>query len=100
MDNADQSTKQHRGKEIYSAIGELLWTDWDPIGVNQAVGARGEYDAYIGPVYCLLATTTFDEELIQYFQKTETGMMGLSPASSKENLRQLIQKLRTIDLHA
>lgn len=35
-------TSEH--KELYKAIDEVLWNDWDPIGVND-IAPRDEYQS-------------------------------------------------------
>jgi hypothetical protein len=42
-----------RQLELYQAIDEILWRDWDPIGVFGIDGARDEYQMYLPQVYQL-----------------------------------------------
>jgi hypothetical protein len=37
--------KEH--KKIYNQIDEILWKDWDPIGVNDFEDARDEYSSLL-----------------------------------------------------
>ena len=32
---------------LYKRIDEILWEDWDPIGVNDVEEARDEYQSYL-----------------------------------------------------
>jgi hypothetical protein len=42
-----------RQLKLYQAIDEILWRDWDPIGVSGIDGARDEYHMYLPEVYRL-----------------------------------------------
>ena len=40
--------------KLYKSIDEILWNDWDPIGVNDfGDDARDEYYGYLPQVYQL-----------------------------------------------
>ncbi|MEW7987067.1 MAG: hypothetical protein AB2805_15870 [Candidatus Thiodiazotropha sp.] len=39
--------------ELYKIIDEILWKDWDPIGVNDAPEARDEYQSYLPDIFRL-----------------------------------------------
>ena len=34
-------------KELYKKIDDILWDDWDPIGVNGIEDIRDEYTSYV-----------------------------------------------------
>lgn len=34
-------------RELYRKVDEVLWTDWDPIGVNENDCCRDEYTSYV-----------------------------------------------------
>jgi hypothetical protein len=38
---------------IYKKIDEILWQDWDPIGINDMSDARDEYDGYVSQLFNL-----------------------------------------------
>ncbi len=40
-------------KRLYKFIDELLWSEWDPIGVNEFEEARDEYQSYTHQVFGL-----------------------------------------------
>ena len=40
-------------KSVLKSIDEILWNDWDPIGVNDTEGARGEYSSYALQIFGL-----------------------------------------------
>ncbi|MCU7859108.1 MAG: hypothetical protein KZQ86_04585 [Candidatus Thiodiazotropha sp. (ex Lucinoma kastoroae)] len=39
--------------KLYKAIDEILWNDWDPIGVNDVHEARDEYQGYLPHLFRL-----------------------------------------------
>jgi hypothetical protein len=39
--------------KIFRAIDKILWTDWDPIGVNDLQICRDEYRSYVPAIYTL-----------------------------------------------
>ncbi len=43
-------TAEH--KELYKAIDEILWNDWDPIGVKE-IAPRDEYQNYTPTIFSL-----------------------------------------------
>ncbi len=52
------------------AIRQILYCDWDPIGVYRA-GPEDEYDSCIGPVYHILSTSRSEQELTEVLQSFE-----------------------------
>ena len=84
-------------------IHEVLWNDWDPIGINN-VAPEDEYDSYIGGVYRLLASGCTREALVTYLIRLEIETIGLGPMSSgsepqhKGRLETVADKLMAIDV--
>jgi hypothetical protein len=72
--------------KLVAAIREVLWTIWDPIGVNTCPEAQDEYDMY-APELCqrLLQAATTDE-LVRHLKEIETQRMGLSSRPDSELL--------------
>jgi len=77
-------------------IHDVLWNDWDPIGVND-YGPDDEYDSYIGGIYRILSGKPTESELIGYLYQIETETMG-QPFHNKELLHPIAQKLMEIDV--
>ncbi|MFH1022922.1 MAG: hypothetical protein V1809_05995 [Planctomycetota bacterium] len=89
-------TKEQCAQEIMQEIHDILWNDWDPIGVK-GLGPEDEYDSYIGGVYRLLASKAPKETLSAHLQKIETDSMGLSPAR-QEVVNKVVDKLSKLDV--
>jgi hypothetical protein len=62
--------------QLYKAIDEILWKDWDPIGVSPH-GLRDEYRAYLPQVFKLALEDTAPQTIAEYLYKAVTERMGL-----------------------
>lgn len=63
--------------ELYKAIDEILWRDWDPIGVSGIDGARDEYQMYLPQVY-QLALVGDRAKIADYLFTVAVERMGLT----------------------
>jgi hypothetical protein len=68
-----------RAVEIQDSIRQILYRDWDPIGVS-GFAPEDEYDNYIAPVYRVLAGSRSEQELIELLHRTERDTIGLGRA--------------------
>lgn len=66
-------------EEYHKAIDEILWTDWDPIGVNEFPEARDEYYDYIPDIITLKMKDATAEEIAQRLNEIMTKRMALIP---------------------
>lgn len=77
-----QDTKTNINKEetkLYKSIDEILWNDWDPIGVNDfGDNARDEYYKYLPEVYQLKINGATKIEIANYLDLVMTERMGMS----------------------
>ena len=89
-------TKKQRGQEIKQEIHDILWNDWDPIGVR-GFGPEDEYDFYIGGVYRMLTSKAPRESLFTHLQKIQTDSMGI-PTVDREILNTVVDKLLNLDV--
>jgi len=62
---------------IYKKIDDILWFDWDPIGVNDIV-SRNEYQSYVPEIFRLLKSNADRLEIANRLFKFETENMGMS----------------------
>ena len=63
-------------KELYQKIDEILWNDWDPIGVND-IAPRDEYQGYTPIIFNLIKRDADKELITQKLFEFETKNMGL-----------------------
>ena len=84
--------RDKRAAEIQDSIRQVLFQDWDPIGVNDNPKLADEYDSYIAPVYCILTGTRSEEDVIRFLARTEHDEIGTG-SQSPERLRHVARKL-------
>ena len=92
MDNA----KRQKSIEVQEAIRDILYHEWDPIGVRNAA-PEDEYDSYIGGVYSILSSSRSEDELVEYLSKIEIEAMEINP-QSRQHLRAVARKLLALDV--
>lgn len=63
-------------KELYTKVDEILWNDWDPIGVNE-VAPRNEYQDYTPIIFALLIRNRTVKEISHQLYEIETKTIGL-----------------------
>lgn len=81
-------TSEH--KELYKAIDEILWNDWDPIGVND-IAPRDEYQSYTPTIFSLKINGTDAEAIAKKLHEIETVTIGVS--GSIDHFRQIADKI-------
>ena len=57
-------------------IKNILWEDWDPIGINDAVTATDEYDNYAPEVYKMIANGADAITVAKYLTYVDTKLLG------------------------
>ncbi len=76
---------------LYQQIDEILWKEWDPIGLyNEAGEARDEYYSYIPAFFTFAKNKGNFEEFLKIIDKAEDHI-GLS--SSMEKKKWLYEKI-------
>ncbi len=76
---------------IYRKIDEILWFDWDPIGINDIDDARDEYESYVTEIFNLKKATVGRQEIAKSLLKIETEKMGLN--GTLENCLSIADKI-------
>jgi hypothetical protein len=89
-------SREKRAAEIQDSIRQILYHEWDPIGVSGSA-PMDEYDSCIAPVYRILAGSRSEQELIEFLFRTESGTIGSSCGSS-EHLRPIARRLFELDV--
>ncbi len=77
-------------QKLYRKIDEILWFNWDPIGINN-IGSRNEYDDYVPQVYNLKITGAGKIDIANYLDKVTTVNMGLG--SDMEFSNEIAEKI-------
>lgn len=68
------TTKQ---KQLYNRIDEILWNDWDPIGINDTE-ISDEYQGYIPHIFSLVTQNADKIKIAEHLYRLETIDLGLS----------------------
>jgi hypothetical protein len=63
---------------LYERIDEILWKDWDPIGVFGVSAARDDYRAYLPQVFRLILNGATRNQIAEYLLALETDAIELS----------------------
>jgi hypothetical protein len=90
-------SREKRAEEIQRVIGEILYRDWDPIGVC-GTGPKDEYDAYIGRIYRLLVSRPSWEIVANELIKIEKDHMGFD-CVREGSLQGVAKKLLSINVN-
>ncbi|MEP6621361.1 MAG: hypothetical protein ABJE47_18690 [bacterium] len=88
---------QHEHGAAVRAIGELLLTQWDPLGVHHQPGPHEEYTKHAQAVYGLLARGASSAQVIRYLHSMESGELQ-HPELAAADLSGLLRALRTVNL--
>jgi hypothetical protein len=80
-----------RAAKIQDAIRQVLLRDWNPLGLDDSM-PDDEYDAYIAPVYRILAGSRSEQELMVCLSRLARDDIG-APFASPELLQPIARKL-------
>ena len=89
-------THRRQARSAIRQIHDILWNDWDPIGVCGA-GPEDEYDGYIAEVMRLLQSGAPRQAMVDHLADCESDSMGLPPAD-RDRLVVVTDKLLALDL--
>lgn len=81
--------------KLYKEIDEILWSDWDPCGVNQ-FGVRDEYYSYLPQIYQLKINGADKIEIAKYLDKIIVERMGME--SNMKFNEQIAEKIIALSL--
>ncbi len=67
---------------LYEFIDEILFNEWDPVGVSDSPEARDEYYGYLPQVFSKAMHGESAQNIADYLREVETERMGLSNYNS------------------
>ena len=72
----------------------MFWKHWDPIGVNDMPGAKGEYDRYADEIAGLMINSSVVDEskIDEYLRRVMYDYMELTPRPALENKTEQFSK--------
>ena len=80
---------------LYQKIGEILWFEWDPIGVNYLDTARDEYESYVPTIFGLKVKGADSETIAVTLFEMESKTMCLK--GNMERCRSIGDKIMALD---
>jgi hypothetical protein len=87
----------NKQKRLFEAVREVLFRDWDPIGVNDNPHLADEYDDYARSICRLLEAGADEVKLAAHLGRFWTNVMGLSDSEERrERDRIVAQRLREL----
>ena len=78
-------------KKLYELIDEILWRDWDPIGVNKIEDVRDEYQSYTPHIFSLTIQGADKIKIAEHLYNIETIIMGMK--GNKNYCEEIAQKI-------
>lgn len=78
-------------KKIYDTIDNILWSEWDPIGVNEIEEARDEYQSYTPEIFNLKLNGADAETISNALREIQTVRIELY--NNLENCGHVAQKI-------
>jgi hypothetical protein len=74
-------------KELWEAVKEILFREWDPIGINSNPLCSGEYDSYVSKIVQLLQAGADEYKIAEHLRNLQRVSMGLSSANEEQDRR-------------
>ena len=65
-------------RDLLQAVSEVLFYEWDPIGINDKPLCRGEYDSYAPSICRLLSEGADAHKIARHLEQLQRSSMGLS----------------------
>ncbi|HWD90029.1 MAG TPA: hypothetical protein VG367_18005 [Mucilaginibacter sp.] len=78
-------------RRIYKAIDEILWEDWDPIGMKYNEGPREEYDSEVPVIFSLKINGADIETIARKLHQIESNTMDMD--GGYENCKLVAEKI-------
>jgi hypothetical protein len=76
-----------RGKEIWQAVKEILFREWDPIGINSNPALSDEYDSYVSSIVRLLQAEADEYKIAGHLSNLQRVNIGLSSVNEEQDRR-------------
>ena len=84
-------------KELLQAVKEVLFREWDPIGVNSNPARSDEYDSYASGIVRLLQAEADEYKIAGHLRNLQRVSMGMSSTNEERDrgvARRLISLVR------
>jgi hypothetical protein len=84
-------------KKLLQAVKEVLFREWDPIGINSNPALSDEYDSYASGIVRLLQAEADEYKIAEHLGNLQRVSMGMSSANEERDrgiARSLISLVR------
>jgi len=78
--------------DVRGRVRQILLEDWDPHEMFKSPEAHGAYDAWVGPLWEVIAAGTGEEGVMEWLQERERETMCF-PSLGRERLRRVARRL-------
>jgi hypothetical protein len=78
-------------KDIYKSIDDILWRDWDPLGVNDVEEVNDEYKGYTPQIFSLKIQGADREIIANKLFEIATDKIGV--VGNIDHCRQVADKI-------
>lgn len=78
-------------KKIFDAIDQILWEDWDPIGINDNENIRDEYQGYTPHIFRLKMQGADEKRIAKHLFELAWETMGMT--SDMEHCKNVAHKI-------
>jgi len=86
---------RNKATAIQESIRQILFNDWDPIGINDSA-PDDEYDSYIAGVYRLLVSGASGSEISEHLRQIEITQIEV--ATNPDHRKMVADKLKSLDV--
>ena len=84
-----------KSARLLRAVKEILFREWDPIGVNECEECRNEYDCYAVSIHKLLRAGADEFKLTAHLGRYQRENMGITRIDVDRD-RRVAQQLRAL----
>ena len=78
--------------ELWQAVKEVLFREWDPIGINSNPARSDEYDSYVNTIVRFIQAEADEYKIAGHLRNLRRVSMGLSSADEERD-RQIARRL-------
>lgn len=76
-----------KASRLQSLVAEILFREWDPIGVNNCESCRDEYDRYVPTIVSWLLNGIDQFKLASHLSEIQRVSMGMLAIDEDRHLR-------------
>jgi hypothetical protein len=78
--------------QLLAQVKEILFLEWDPIGVNDNEWCRDEYDHYAATIVRMIQSNANEQKVVNHLQSLQLNSMGLSNTNAERD-QQIARRL-------